>query len=81
MAIYGKPVRQLMKEEMVQGLEVIIGAKNDEQLTDNLAAPGIELSVDELARLDKVSVLPPEYPGWMLRQQAQGRYPVPPQAK
>jgi aryl-alcohol dehydrogenase-like predicted oxidoreductase len=58
---------------------VIIGAKNDEQLTDNLAAPQIELSVDELARLDKVSVLPPEYPGWMLRQQAQGRYPEAPQ--
>lgn len=60
---------------------VIIGAKNDEQLTDNLAAPEIELSVDELARLDKVSVLPPEYPGWMLSQQAQGRYPVTLQGK
>lgn len=58
---------------------VIIGAKNDEQLTENLAAPEIELSIDELARLDEVSALSPEYPGWMLSTQAQGRYPVPSQ--
>jgi len=57
---------------------VIIGAKNDGQLTENLAAPEIDFSADEMARLDKVSDLPPEYPGWMLRQQAAGRYPEPP---
>lgn len=45
---------------------VIIGAKRSDQLADNLAAIDLKLSVDELDRLDRVSVLPPEYPGWML---------------
>lgn len=57
---------------------VLIGAKNEEQLADNLAAPAIELSADEMERLDTVSALPPEYPGWMLNVQSQGRYPQPP---
>ncbi|MDM0113860.1 aldo/keto reductase [Variovorax sp. J22R133] len=48
---------------------VIIGAKRPEQLDDNLAATKIDLSADELATLDKVSALPPEYPGWMLERQ------------
>ncbi len=57
---------------------VIIGAKNEEQLADNLAAPQVELSADELARLNEASALPPEYPGWMISRQAENRYPAPP---
>ena len=45
---------------------VIIGAKRPDQLVDNLAAVDLVLSQDELARLDEVSALPPEYPGWMM---------------
>jgi aryl-alcohol dehydrogenase-like predicted oxidoreductase len=45
---------------------VIIGAKRIEQLEDNIAATAIQLSVEELDQLDKVSALPVEYPGWML---------------
>ncbi len=45
---------------------VIIGAKRPDQLADNLAAADLELSDDELASLDAASVLPPEYPGWMV---------------
>ncbi len=52
---------------------VIIGAKTMEQLEDNLKAPSIKLSEDELKRLDEVSALPPEYPGWMLEFQGGGR--------
>lgn len=44
---------------------VIIGAKTDAQLADNLGATKLQLSADELAALDKVSALPSEYPGWM----------------
>jgi aryl-alcohol dehydrogenase-like predicted oxidoreductase len=55
---------------------VIIGAKNEAQLADNLKAPDVELSADELARLDEVSALPPEYPGWMLARQGEGRWPT-----
>ena len=48
---------------------VIVGAKRVEQLTDNIAATEVELSVEELAKLDEASRLPGEYPGWMLERQ------------
>jgi aryl-alcohol dehydrogenase-like predicted oxidoreductase len=56
---------------------VIIGAKSVEQLDDNLAATALTLSTDELARLDAVSALPPEYPGWMFERQGASRVPKP----
>ena len=52
---------------------VIIGAKRVEQLDDNLAATAVVLSADDRAVLDKVSALPPEYPGWMFERQGGGR--------
>jgi aryl-alcohol dehydrogenase-like predicted oxidoreductase len=51
----------------------IIGAKNIDQLNDNLKSIEIELSVDELKRIDEVSALPKEYPGWMVERQAADR--------
>jgi len=57
-------------------MSVIIGAKTIEQLDDNLAATEIRLSAEELEKLDVVSALPPEYPGWMIERQAPGRIPV-----
>jgi aryl-alcohol dehydrogenase-like predicted oxidoreductase len=47
---------------------IIIGVRTREQLLDNLAATELRLSVEELGALDKVSALPPEYPGWMLER-------------
>jgi len=58
-------------------MSIIIGAKTVEQLDDNLAATTLTLSESELARLDEVSVLPPEYPGWMLDRQGDNRVPKP----
>jgi len=58
---------------------VIIGAKTPEQLADNLAAPGVQLSADELARLDGISELPQEYPGWMFKRQSRYRFPETPE--
>jgi aryl-alcohol dehydrogenase-like predicted oxidoreductase len=55
---------------------IIIGAKRHEQLQDNLAAAELTLAQDELRRLDEVSVLPPEYPGWMLPFQGADRLEV-----
>ena len=52
---------------------VIIGAKTEAQLSDNIAATKVELSSDDLARLDDVSKLKPEYPGWMLERQGADR--------
>ena len=49
---------------------VILGAKRIDQLKDNLAAVDVEFTKDELIRLDKVSALPPEYPGWMIERQS-----------
>ena len=45
---------------------VIVGAKRLDQLGDNLASVDLSLGAEEIARLDAVSGLPPEYPGWML---------------
>ena len=52
---------------------VIIGAKNVQQLEDNLAATKLTLSADELTVLDEVSILPPEYPGWMMARMLEYR--------
>ena len=56
---------------------VIIGAKTEEQLRDNIEATTLTLSPGELATLDAVSALPAEYPGWMIQRQMGGREPTP----
>jgi aryl-alcohol dehydrogenase-like predicted oxidoreductase len=52
---------------------VIIGAKKTEQLEDNLKAIDVRLTPEELQKLDEVSKLEREYPGWMLERQGQDR--------
>ncbi|MGF0336940.1 MULTISPECIES: aldo/keto reductase [Pseudomonadaceae] len=52
---------------------IIVGAKRLGQLQDNIAAVDITLSEEEIARLDAVSELPPEYPGWMMATQGVDR--------
>jgi len=52
---------------------VIIGAKRPEQLQDNLKAVDLKLTADELAQLEAVSKLSPEYPGWMIERQTADR--------
>ena len=52
---------------------IIIGAKRLDQLGDNLAAVELKLTEEEIKRLDDVSDLPPEYPGWMLPWQEADR--------
>ena len=52
---------------------VIFGAKRLDQLQDNLAAAELTLTQADLAQLDEVSALPPEYPGWMLPFQSADR--------
>jgi aryl-alcohol dehydrogenase-like predicted oxidoreductase len=48
---------------------VIVGAKRADQLADNIAACDVALTAEEVARLDGLSALPPEYPGWMFAMQ------------
>jgi len=52
---------------------VIVGAKRRGQLEDNLAAVDLKLTPEEISRLDEVSALPVEYPGWMVEWQSHGR--------
>jgi aryl-alcohol dehydrogenase-like predicted oxidoreductase len=56
---------------------VIVGAKNPAQLSDNLASVSVELSAEEVERLDAVSALIPEYPGWMVERLSRDRRPSP----
>jgi aryl-alcohol dehydrogenase-like predicted oxidoreductase len=58
-------------------MSIIIGAKTLEQLEDNLAAVDLALTPEEMARLDEVSELPSEYPGWMFARQGGNRRPKP----
>jgi len=52
---------------------VIIGAKKIDQLNDNLKATEVNLSEDDLQKLNEVSQLPREYPGWMFERQGGDR--------
>jgi len=53
----------------------IIGAKSVEQLNDNIKAVNLELTPLEIKHLNEASALAPEYPGWMVNRQLQGRWP------
>jgi aryl-alcohol dehydrogenase-like predicted oxidoreductase len=56
-----------------QVTSVIVGAKRPDQLADNIGATQVVLSPTELAQIDSVSGLPPEYPGWMFERQGEYR--------
>jgi aryl-alcohol dehydrogenase-like predicted oxidoreductase len=43
---------------------LIIGARNEKQLRDNLGAIGWGLTADQMKRLDAASAVPPIYPYW-----------------
>jgi len=47
---------------------IIIGARNEEQLKQNLGAVGWKLDVEQIKRLDAVSEVLPAYPYWHQRQ-------------
>ena len=54
---------------------IIIGAKKQDQIIDNIASTNLLLTDEEMKKLDAISELSPEYPGWMMNRQMQGRYP------
>lgn len=58
-------------------MSVIVGASRMDQLEQNLASVEIRLDAEDIAKLDEVSKLPAEYPGWMLDRQGSGRKPEP----
>jgi aryl-alcohol dehydrogenase-like predicted oxidoreductase len=67
----GKTVAQLSLNWLLQRPTIgtiIIGARNEEQLKQNLDTIGWNLTVDQLQRLDKASEILPAYPYWHQRQ-------------
>jgi aryl-alcohol dehydrogenase-like predicted oxidoreductase len=52
---------------------VIVGARTEEQLKDNLAAADLVLAPEERKRLDDVSLVPLLYPYWHQANTGQGR--------
>ena len=57
----------LLHQQVVSS--VIVGAKRADQLADNLSASEIELKREELAILDEIGALDPEYPQWAVQSQ------------
>src|ERR1700730_7055564 len=75
----GKSVPQIALNWLLQRptvANVIIGARNEEQLRQNLAARGWNLSKEQVAKLDAASDLVPTYPYWHQRQFTE-RNPLP----
>jgi aryl-alcohol dehydrogenase-like predicted oxidoreductase len=75
----GKTVPQVALNWLLQRptvSSVIIGARNEEQLRQNLAAADWNLSKEQVAKLDRASALTPIYPYWHQWQFAE-RNPLP----
>ena len=67
----GKTIPQIALNWLLQRPTVsslIVGARNEEQLRQNLDAVGWTLTVDQVAALDKASETQPVYPYWHQRQ-------------
>jgi aryl-alcohol dehydrogenase-like predicted oxidoreductase len=67
----GKSVTQVALNWLVQRPSistVIFGARNEEQLRQNLGAVGWSLSSEQIAKLDAASEVTPVYPYWHQRQ-------------
>jgi len=74
----GKSVPQVALNWVLQRptvSSVIIGARNEEQLRQNLDARGWNLTADQVAELDKASAVQPVYPYWHQRNFAERNPP------
>jgi aryl-alcohol dehydrogenase-like predicted oxidoreductase len=77
----GKTVSQVALNWLVQRPSVstaVFGARNEEQLRQNLGAAGWNLSAEQVARLDAASNVTPVYPYWHQQQFTElNPWPVP----
>jgi aryl-alcohol dehydrogenase-like predicted oxidoreductase len=74
----GKSVPQVALNWVLQRptvSSVIIGARNEEQLRQNLDARGWNLTAEQIAELDKASAVQPVYPYWHQRNFAERNPP------
>lgn len=76
----GKTVTQIALNWLMQKptiSSVVVGARNEEQLKQNLGAFGWSLTKDQVAALDNASEAPVAYPYWHQRQAAPDRIVLP----
>jgi aryl-alcohol dehydrogenase-like predicted oxidoreductase len=76
----GKTVPQIALNWLLQRptiSSVIVGARNEEQLQQNLGAVGWNLTVEQVKKLDEASATTLAYPYWHQRQAAGERVPLP----
>jgi aryl-alcohol dehydrogenase-like predicted oxidoreductase len=67
----GKTVAQVAINWILQRptvSSIIIGARNEDQLRQNIDAIGWNLTAEQVKKLDEVSAVPPIYPYWHQRQ-------------
>ncbi len=75
----GKSIPQIALNWLLQRptvANVIIGARDEAQLRQNLGAVGWNLTADQVARLDAASEVTPVYPYWHQRQFERNPPPV-----
>ena len=75
----GKSIPQIALNWVLQRptvASVIIGARNEEQLRQNLGSTGWNLTVDQVEKLDRASEIAPPYPYWHQRQFDRNPAPV-----
>jgi aryl-alcohol dehydrogenase-like predicted oxidoreductase len=75
----GKTVPQIALNWLLQRptvASIILGARNEEQLKQNLDAVGWNLTAEQVAKLDKASAVQPAYPYWHQRNYTE-RNPLP----
>ncbi len=76
----GKSVPQIALNWLLQRptvATVVIGARNEEQLKQNLGAVGWSLTAEQIAKLDRASEVPLTYPYWHQRGTFLERNPAP----
>jgi aryl-alcohol dehydrogenase-like predicted oxidoreductase len=76
----GKTIPQIALNWLLQRptvSTVIIGARNEEQLRQNLGAVGWNLTPEQVAKLDAASAVTPIYPYWHQRTAFVERNPLP----
>jgi aryl-alcohol dehydrogenase-like predicted oxidoreductase len=76
----GKTVPQIALNWLLRRPTVstlVFGARNEEQLRQNLGAVGWSLTAEQVAKLDSASAMPIAYPYWHQRQTYGERNPPP----
>jgi aryl-alcohol dehydrogenase-like predicted oxidoreductase len=68
-----KPAQVALAWLIKKRVIVLIGARNFDQLEENLGAIDITLKPEQLERLDKISETRAMYPNWMINRQNQDR--------